>query len=71
MTKQECSYCRWVGPEKAYEDNPDVFGLECRSRAPISTGGMMSPSRTVWPIVSHDEWCGDFLTMEGAADGDA
>ena len=32
---------------------------QCRRRAPIVTGGMMSGVETVWPITGEAEWCGE------------
>lgn len=40
----------------------------CRRRAPIATGGMMSPMSTIWPATDKNAWCGEFsplITPEG------
>ena len=56
----KCANCRWLGPDATHDSTPAITGPTCRRHAPIATGGMMSGSRTMWPIVQPDDWCGDF-----------
>lgn len=57
-----CAVCRWRGESATYPDAgmSALTGLQCRRRAPIATGGMMSACVTVWPIVQADDWCAEF-----------
>ena len=55
-----CSNCKWLGEEGFHDSAPEVRGPTCRRRAPVATGGMMSGSRTMWPVVDRHDWCGDF-----------
>lgn len=57
---RECRNCKWLGPEGAHDDAPATTGPTCRRHAPVATGGMMSGSRTMWPVVQPTDWCGDF-----------
>lgn len=36
---------------------------ECHRHAPIATGGMMSEVQTIWPVITQDNWCGDFVNF--------
>lgn len=63
--KETCETCRFKGP--AY--NPaDASGFDelwegvfsCRCKSPIATGGMMSPTMTIWPWIKSDDWCGEY-----------
>lgn len=55
-----CHNCKWLGAEGFHDSEPVVVGRTCRRRAPLVTGGMMSATRTVWPVVALTDWCGDF-----------
>lgn len=55
-----CLNCRWRGENGEHDSEPVIRGPTCRRRAPVATGGMMSASRTMWPVVQIDDWCGDF-----------
>lgn len=62
MSEQCCAVCRWHGETTTYPDAgmEDLAGLQCRRRAPLVTGGMMSKCATVWPIVKAEDWCAEF-----------
>lgn len=63
-----CGICRFAGSVTYAPPDQDISRagtVKCRRRAPVITGGMMSPTMTVWPAVLREEWCGDF-EMEGA-----
>lgn len=55
-----CRHCLWRGPDGTHDSEPSITGPTCRRHAPVATGGMMSRSRTMWPVVDPDDWCGDF-----------
>lgn len=55
-----CGHCNWRGPEGVHDTADAVPGPTCRRHAPVATGGMMSGSRTMWPVVALTDWCGDF-----------
>lgn len=40
------------------EYGPIMFA--CKRRAPVATGGMHCPTMTIWPMVSNDDWCGEY-----------
>ena len=66
---ETCETCRWLGPIGEHDSSPAVTGPTCRRRAPVATGGMMSASRTMWPVVSLNDWCGEHAKKEpGDAD---
>jgi hypothetical protein len=66
-TCKNCRYSSWP-IEYYYEDQgTEQQGgprYKCRRRAPIPTGGMMSPAWTVWPRVHADGWCGEWQAKE-------
>jgi hypothetical protein len=47
---ESCIQCRF------YQSNTG----NCRRRAPLVTGGMMSSVETVWPTTDIHDWCGEF-----------
>lgn len=59
-----CETCRWIGdgpyvnPDRGTAEFSDIM-YRCRRRAPVVTGGMMSNTMTIWPMVSHADWCGE------------
>lgn len=55
-----CMNCKWRGEDASHDAVPVVAGPTCRRHAPVATGGMMSGSRTMWPVVDRYDWCGDF-----------
>ena len=59
---KSCAACRFNGMVAAYPYATDAtpYGLECRRRAPVATGGTMSSHVAVWPIVKADDCCGEF-----------
>ena len=59
-----CASCKWRGPDGFHDSAPELRGPTCRRHAPVATGGMMSGSRTMWPVVGLDDWCGDFDLAE-------
>ena len=64
MNNPRCAACIYLGPEGTHDSSPAIIGPTCRRHAPIATGGMMSGSRTMWPVVQPDDWCGDFEPVE-------
>lgn len=50
---ETCKTCRFWTPQGGLEVG------ECRRRAPLVTGGMMSSIETVWPEVAAIGWCGE------------
>ena len=67
MDEQRCATClyRSVNPHI----NPDRGTAEfhaimyaCKRRAPVATGGLHSPSMTIWPTVTNADWCGEYRT---------
>ena len=59
-----CDWCRWCSFPLPYchDDKSDSLPTKykCRRRAPVATGGMMSPAWTMWPEVHADDVCGEF-----------
>jgi len=49
-----------MGAEGVHDAADAIPGPTCRRHAPVATGGMMSGSRTMWPVVQLTDWCGDF-----------
>lgn len=35
--------------------------LECHRHAPLITGGLHCETQTLWPTITEENWCGDFL----------
>ncbi len=70
--RETCETCRWSSFPFPYVycDQHDTLptGYKCQRRAPVATGGMMSPAWTAWPRVAADDWCGEHQTKEA---GDA
>lgn len=59
-----CASCAlWIGNPI---DRYPAFGVDdadlgqCRKRAPVVTGGMMSDVITVWPMTRVSDWCAEF-----------
>ncbi len=62
MVEASCATCRFRG-QTYYRPadqsiNLDSLTYACRRNAPVVTGGMMSPTMTVWPWVGAHQWCG-------------
>lgn len=63
MTHPRCDTCCFALPDEDYsypDDSAKDIGIQCRRRSPIATGGMMSPTVTIWPKVKRDDWCGEY-----------
>ena len=61
--KPSCATCRFNGGDYTLPDaNPDPTNptIKCIRRAPVATGGMMSPASTIWPALRPSDWCGEF-----------
>lgn len=62
---ETCETCRfrsdepYTNPDRGTAEFADIM-FACRRRAPVATGGMMSPSNTIWPMVTKVDWCGDW-----------
>jgi hypothetical protein len=71
MTEQDkprCETCRYRGelyalPDHGIAGQNGMGGMtfKCRRHAPLITGGLHSPTMTVWPVIRLDDWCGDHL----------
>jgi hypothetical protein len=64
MVDRSCGGCRFSGPID-YESVRDLRGkVLCRRRAPWASGpgdtGTNWSSGADWPVVGHDDWCGEF-----------
>ena len=55
MTDQ-CSTCHFG---KGYPTDEGVE-MHCHRHSPLITGGLHTPTETVWPLVNPDDWCGDY-----------
>ena len=47
----------------------DAFGgqeLFCHRHAPICKGEFLGQPKAAWPIVSSDDWCGEFAKSKNA-----
>ena len=61
-----CETCRFRGPLYSLPDH-GVAGqngmggmtFKCRRHAPLITGGLHSPTMTVWPVIQLHDLCGD------------
>lgn len=60
-----CETCRYWNGMKAVEAEPYPVSGQCRRRSPVATGGMMSPEKTIWPVTSISDWCGEHSPHEG------
>ena len=59
-----CADCRFRSeePHMNLDHRPAEYIVPmfaCKRRAPVVTGGMMSPPTTIWPTVTNDDWCGE------------
>lgn len=62
MSEKTCETCRWRGRiYKPADQDVTAGGLTfmCKRSAPMVTGGLHTPTMTVWPWVSRDDWCGE------------
>lgn len=60
-----CGTCRFVSENPHYNADRGTAEFSnimfaCKRRAPVATGGMMSPSNTIWPTVDRYDWCGEY-----------
>ncbi len=61
-----CETCRFrserpfVNPDRGTAEFHNIM-FACKRRAPVVTGGMMSRSETIWPMVSSADWCGEYV----------
>lgn len=64
MTERRCENCRWCSYPFPYHHDDQIdtapIGYKCQRRAPVPTGGQMSPAWTMWPRVHANEFCGEF-----------
>jgi len=52
MDKERCKLCRYF----------DVTSKECRRYAPRHLSGIGTGySNEKWPVVTEDDWCGEFV----------
>lgn len=56
-----CAYSSWPYVYNYPDQHPEDNGYKCRKRAPLPTGGQMSPAWTMWPRVLITDWCGDYV----------
>ena len=56
-----CETCRWA--IQCVETDPT---LQCRRNSPLVTGGLFSPTQTVWPWVAANDWCGEHQPKENS-----
>lgn len=61
--KPTCDTCMFNGGTYVYLDAPmdTPTGLKCVRRSPAVTGGMTSSILTIWPMVSAEDWCGEYI----------
>ena len=59
-----CKFCRWCSFPIPYHypDRQETipYRYKCQRRAPVATGGMMSPMGTIWPEVEETTYCGEW-----------
>ena len=59
-----CGTCRfrssgpYINPDRGSAEFPGVM-FACKRRAPVATGGLHSPTMTIWPMVANGDWCGE------------
>lgn len=56
MSEQSCKDCKWW--ERGVFDEPQG---SCHRHAPLVTGGLHNPERTIWPQTHYADICGDWL----------
>jgi len=63
---QDCRWCSWPIPYH-HDDRQDSLPttFKCQRRAPVATGGMMSPAWTMWPEVTAEDGCGEWEFAAG------
>ncbi len=63
--RERCENCRWrsaypfVNPDRGTAEFRDIM-FACQRRAPVATGGLHTPSITIWPMVTLSHFCGEF-----------
>lgn len=66
-----CETCRFRGPLyfPADHGSANISGLtfSCRRNAPFVSGGLHTPSMTLWPWVRLHDWCGEYQEKENAS----
>lgn len=61
--KATCEGCKFWRANYRLPDTNLMDFLDhgaCHRRAPLVTGGMMSPMSTIWPATHKHDWCGEF-----------
>lgn len=72
---ERCANCRWrsaapyLNPDRGSAEFGDIM-FACKRRAPVATGGLHTPSMTIWPMVCRDDWCGDYSDFRALAQKD-
>ena len=67
-----CGTCRYrsdgphVNADRGTAEFPDTM-FACKRRAPVVTGGMMSNTMTIWPMVTKTDYCGEYESSEAWA----
>jgi hypothetical protein len=66
-----CETCRFRGVFYVPADRPVTTSptYKCHRNAPVATGGMYSPSMTIWATVRMDDWCGEHQSAPDADRG--
>lgn len=61
-----CATCAYfMPPPPNYRGNRSRG--QCRRYAPVLEIVTDSPARSIWPLVSSDQWCGDHAVYEERA----
>lgn len=66
---QTCETCRFRGRLYRPADH-SIMGdasYACKRNAPLVTGGLHTPTMTVWPWIRLDDWCGEHEPKEQSA----
>ena len=65
MDAETCETCRfrsrnpWCNPDRGTAEF-HVIMFACKRRPPVATGGLHCPTMTIWPMISNDDWCGEY-----------
>lgn len=65
MASETCETCRFRSDGPHYNSDRGTAEFHdimfaCKRRAPVVTGGMMSNTMTIWPMIGMADWCGEY-----------